>query len=57
MSVNVKHLLTTLEDSAEAEEVLPQLRDKHHIQHTVHYMSKILLPPDTCAMLLPTAGN
>jgi hypothetical protein len=31
MSVNVKHLLTTLEDSAEAEEDLPQLRDKHHI--------------------------
>jgi len=31
MSVNVKHLLTTFEDGAEAEEDFPQLGDKHHI--------------------------
>jgi hypothetical protein len=31
MSVNVKHLLTTLEDGAEAEDDFPQLGDKHHI--------------------------
>jgi hypothetical protein len=30
MSVNVKHLLTTLEDGAKAEEDFPQLGDNYH---------------------------